>query len=178
MKENNKHLITITEEELKSLISEYVNNYLSSDKGNMLIEMAMERKAFKERVEHILPQIIENWCLIYYSRITNTNKKLINHWKSELDAHISSIISYQIKGNNSLQKRNKIILNLCNELDYNLTQTIAIIVRNKFLKEHLDVKSKEYFETCEQFTNYSDDLIHTLSQYGNVDEVDNYLAKL
>lgn len=168
----------MTEEELKHLISECVNNYLSSDKGNMLIEMAMKRKSFKERVEHILPQIIENWCLIYYSRITNTNKKNINHWKSELDAHISSIISYQIKGNNSQQKRNKIILNLWDELDYNIAQTIAIIVRNKFLKEHLDVKSKEYFETCEQFTNYSNYLIHTLSQYGNVDEVDKYLAKL
>lgn len=178
MKENNKRVITITEEELKHLISESVNNYLSSDKGSMLLEMAMERKAFKERVERILLQIIENWCLIYYSKITNSNEKLINHWKSELDAHISSVISYQIKGNNSPQKRNKVICELWDELDYKLPQTIAIIVRNKFLKEHLDIKSNEYFETCEQFVNYSDNLIHTLSQYGNTDAVDNYLAKL
>lgn len=178
MEAKNKRVINITEEELKHLISESVKNYLNSDKGAMLLEMAMERKAFKERVEHLLPQIIENWCLIYYSRITNTNAQLINHWKSELNTHISSVISYQIKGNNQPQKRSKVIGEIWDELDYNLPNTISIIIRSKFLKEHLNVKSNEYFETCEQFVNYSDDLIYTLSQYGNVDMVDNYLAKL
>ena len=92
------------------MISADIETLLENRKNNIITELALPRKSVKQRISNIFPQIIENWCLIKYSKDNNVNSDLINHWKSELSTHIINASRLQIKDNDSFDNR-KTLLN-------------------------------------------------------------------
>ena len=56
----------LTEKKLQGIVAKEVEKALN--------EMAMPLSLYKDKVADILPQIIENWCLVYYCRISGTRQ--------------------------------------------------------------------------------------------------------
>ena len=63
--------IILKENELKTLLSEYVYNAL---KNTTLLEYLIHRNKFVELCWSLSQQILENWCLIRYCTLTNRNE--------------------------------------------------------------------------------------------------------
>lgn len=126
---------TLTEA-LKSNIQSLKEYLADSLAKTELFEMAIDRKEFKQKVESIFPQIVQNWCLIQHARLTKTNEKLINHWKSELIAHMMSI--YKMKLRNSSSEYRAIKEVVIDKVEYNDADIVVhATIEPKFYKENI-----------------------------------------
>ena len=67
--------------------------------NNYLVEMAYDRKKFKDLIDDLSDQILENWCLIRYVSVSKDKKELRSHWEDELSAHLGKIIGKTFKMN-------------------------------------------------------------------------------
>ena len=75
-------------------LTEYI---VRAIENTYIVEMAYDRKKFKDLIDSLGDQIIENWFLIRYSRVSNTKNELINHWRKELIRHIDNICKTTFK---------------------------------------------------------------------------------
>lgn len=134
-------------------------------KRQLLTEMAYERKMFKAIITNLSAQIIQNWCLIRYARIVNMDDGLINHWKTELMAHLNNAASNKIKGNNSAQARIRAISEVwINEKEYSTdANVINLTINAKFIEEKLDVNGDAYKQTIQDCTAASNDIIQAIA---------------
>ena len=57
-------LNSVIKKQVQETISEYINSHF-------LFEMAYRRGVFKEKINCLLDQIIQNWCLVHYCVIVN-----------------------------------------------------------------------------------------------------------
>lgn len=57
-------LNSVIKKQVQETISEYINNHF-------LFEMAYRRGVFKEKINCLLDQIIQNWCLVHYCTLVN-----------------------------------------------------------------------------------------------------------
>lgn len=143
MKKVKNKYIRLTEEQLKSIIKECVQKELS-----LITEYAIKRKEFKFRFFSLLPQIIQNWFLIHYCTLSNTDvNKCKEHWKTELYALLDTIADDDIKGNNSYDSRFKAIMEVFAEKEYETNpKKILKTFTIKFNKEQIPF-DKEMFDT-------------------------------
>jgi len=125
---------------LTNIISECIHQALNEE---MLCEMALPRKTYKEKVDGLIPQILENWCLVRYCSILGLEHNK-SHWSDELRGHLLTVSRFSIKGNDSIQSRRKIFLEIWEENDYDKSQFLNMTIANKFLKEGFDLSSIEY----------------------------------
>lgn len=137
MKKVKGKYIRLTEDELKQIIKEVVDNKIS-----LIMEYAEPRKEFIKRVIGLGKQIIQNWCLIHCCTVTNEDvNRCKNHWKEELSSAIENIADISIKGNDSFETRKKAIVEAFNELDLNQgISKIEKYTRIKFQKEGISNK--------------------------------------
>lgn len=135
--------IRISEKKLHSILSEEIRAVLEENKRGSLNEMALPRKSYKEKVDSLIPQILENWCLVHYCTIIGRTEYKI-HWSDELRGHLLTISRFSIKGNDSVESRMKVLQELWEENDYNQVQFLNMTVASKFIKEGIDISSTEY----------------------------------
>lgn len=172
----NKSLDLMQRMGLIKLQEEY-SNILELRKRGLMVEMALPRKVVKKKIEDIFPQIIENWCLIHYAQLSNEKQDLVNHWKNELMAHISNAISHQIKDNDSYDSRKKLVNQIIIDFDYTDYNIIDLKVWTKFMKENIDVDSKDYAKTLFDFVNAVNDIVHLISLKDR-NAIKNYVLEL
>ena len=97
-------------------LTEYI---VCAIENTYIVEMAYDRKKFKDLIDSLSNQIIENWFLIRYAHISNTRSELMIHWRKELIGHIDNICKTTFKMNRRNQicsyreKTKYIILSLC-----------------------------------------------------------------
>ena len=69
-------------------IKEYI---LDAIQESYIFEIAYDRTEIKKRVEGLINQIIENWCLVKYCTLYDNENRNKYHWKQELKAHLYNI---------------------------------------------------------------------------------------
>lgn len=147
----------ITETELKIVINETVNDVLQ--RIGMLTEMSVPLKTYRDRVDGLRFQLVENWCLCKWCQLYNADCETFNHWKVELKTCIDNLKFLDIK--NGVDKRKTLIRMLVDDYDYNDPNMIERIVRGKFVKEKIG--NQEKIQVCLAFADNIGDLIDTIS---------------
>ena len=64
-----------------------------------MFEMALEKSKYQDRVFHLMPQIVQNWCLCEYCKKYDPTNINYRGWRKELIAHIGNLNAIPVKGN-------------------------------------------------------------------------------
>lgn len=115
---------------------------LESIQKTYIFEMAVSRKELKDKVDNLIYQIIEDWCLVKYCTLydnININK---NHWQKELRAHILNIYNRQLKGGDNSAKFKLIEDVIIDKLEITTANKINRIIKAKFRDENLNITSE------------------------------------
>ena len=162
--------LKITESRLNSIIDESVENVLN--RIGLINEMAVPLKIYKERVDGLRFQLVENWCLCKWCQLFNPKCENFVHWINELKACINNLKFLDIK--NGIDKKKTLIRMLINDYDYNNSNMIERIVRGKFVRENInDINQKK--SVCDEFANNINSLIDVISN--DVFDFDEYIQK-
>lgn len=145
---------------LETIIREVIREELQRYSLN---EMAMSLKDYKHRIEGLLVQIVQNWCLVRYASLSGSHKRLINHWRGELYAHLTNIASLKIKNGNKADVKEKILYDVINERDFDTDeQSISLVVSGKFFKEKISTNGQYYSETISDFKGSIKNIVNVI----------------
>ena len=160
---------------LKSLILDTVYNIL---KNTYLFEYLVHRKKFINDTYNLIPQILENWCLIRYCTLTNRNETK-EHWKNELCTHLEHIMFENVKSNNSYESRFKAIKEAFKMADLNDNENrIFQIVRRKLInKEHIPLDNI-FNQVILDCFNSLNDIASVLSNVNRYDLIEKYVNNI
>jgi hypothetical protein len=161
--------IYVTEEQVNRLFEIREDN---SEK-EIINEMALSLKDYKNKVESLRVEIVQNWCLCEYCYKYDYSNPNYNHWVVELKAYLERIKFYNIKGNASKEKAlEKVLIDEC---DLDMPSMIENIIKGKFKREGITDKNI-VDDICNEFANNIDSIISMLSN----DEitVDDYLLDM
>lgn len=146
-----------------------------------IVEMAYDRKKFKDLIDNLSNQLVENWFLIRYCTITNDKNELKNHWKQELRAHISNINHPTFK----MDRRKAIeeVLIGWQELNTNVNNNIINKFFDKFIDERIIINDNDKEDIINELINdwleYGlNDLIDVLSNKTLGYELMNYVDSI
>lgn len=64
-----------------------------------MFEMTLEKSKYQDRVFHLMPQIVQNWCLCEYCKRYDPTNINYRGWRKELIAHIGNLNAIPVKGN-------------------------------------------------------------------------------
>lgn len=141
---------------LETIIREVIREELQRYSLN---EMAMSLKDYKRRIEGLLVQIVQNWCLVRYASLSGTHKQLISHWRSELYSHLTNIASLK----NKADVKEKALYDVINERDFDTDeQSISLVVSGKFFKEKISTNNQYYSETISDFKGSIKDIVNII----------------
>ncbi|GEM_PF-283203 len=119
--------------------------------NNVLNEFALERKVYRNQVENHIPQLVENYFLVLYTK--DKNLQTYNHWKSELRSYINTICKYSTKSGN----KKKIIRYLLIEgFELNNPERVKSMVESKVLSDDIS-------PYCSRISQSIDSLISCLA---------------
>lgn len=163
-------------DEKKTPLDEVISSVLSSNRP-LLTEMAFKRKDYKDKIDNISAQIIENWCLIHYCHISDTDNPAINHWKNELRGHLLTAARYNIKGTDKWEDKEQAIREVWNDNDYHFPNTIEYVIYNKFHKENLNTDNEIFIKTISDCITSFNVLLHLIS-LGDIRELSDYVNNL
>ena len=128
-----------------------------------IVEMTYDRKKFKDLINSLGDQIIENWFLIRYSRISNTKNELINQSRKELIGHIYHICKTTFK----MDRRKAIeeVLKGWKELNHNNENNIINYIAIKFDAGRINIEDNNIInEIVDDWLEYGlEDIIDILS---------------
>jgi hypothetical protein len=155
-------------------IKEYILNVIQE---SYIFEMAYDRKEIKKRVEALINQIIENWCLITYCSLYDINNTNKYHWKQELKAHLYNIYEMKIKGGNAKTKYNLISEIIYDKKEITTSSKISSIIRIKFRKENIIIYN-DICDLCVENLNYIIELISNNENDDNTDRIYDYVEQL
>lgn len=148
--------VEILETIIRDVIREELQRY-------SLNEMSMSLKDYKRRIERILLQIVQNWCLVRYASLSGTHKQLISYWRSELYAHLTNISSLKIKKGNKADVKEKVLYDVINERDFDTDeQSISLVVSGKFFKKKISTNSQYYSEAISDFKENVKTLVNVI----------------
>lgn len=156
------------------LLEERIHRIINEEIRTLLLEMPLPRRRWKQKIDNLLDQIIQNWCLVHYCTLTN-RETLKKHWKEdELQTHLMKCASYNIEGNNSVNGRIKALNEIWSERDFaNNVNSINLIVNTKFRIEHIDVNSPIYQQCIEDCSRHSSQIISVIAN-ANTNDIINY----
>ena len=174
MKKVKEKYIRLTESELHRIISEEVKRVIP-----LILEYAVPRNKFVDGAYDLLEQICQNWCLIRYSRLVNDGNVNVNHWKSELKAHMKNIAQTKIKKNNSVTSRASALAEAFDWSDFDKSEKkIFLFASDKFEEEGYPSDYEEPFVTvCFDFKHEVKNLILLMANSNN-DDIDEYVNSL
>lgn len=155
-------------------IKEYLLNVIQE---SYIFEMAYDRKEIKKRVEGLINQIIENWCLIKYCSLYDNNNIYKHHWKQELKAHLYNIYEMTLKGGNAKTKYNLISEIIYDKREITTSSKISSIIRIKFRTENISIYN-DICDLCIDNLNYIIELISNNENDDNTDKIYDYVEQL
>lgn len=155
-------------------IKEYILNVIQE---SYIFEMAYDRKEIKKRVEGLINQIIENWCLIKYCSLYDNNNINKHHWKQELKAHLYNIYEMKLKGGNAKTKNNLISEIIYDKKEITTSSKISSIIRIKFKTENISIYN-DICDLCIDNLNYIIELISNNENDDNTDKIYDYVEQL
>lgn len=135
---------------------------------DLVFEMSIPLKKFKDKVDGQRFQLVENWCLCKYCSLYDENNYNYNHWLKELNACIKNLKNVDIK--NNIDKSKTLVNMLINDYDYNQTQMIIRIIKEKFEIENITV---DLIYIANEFVQDINRLIEVISH--NDISINNYL---
>ena len=110
-------------------------------------EMSASLKSYRDRIENLRFQLVENWCLCKYCQMFNSQNLNYNHWVKELKIYIDGLKYVNLK--NGIDKRKPLKMVLVDYFDLNDENMIFRMIRSKFKREGLfeveDVKKYNRF---------------------------------
>ena len=155
-------------------IKEYLLNVIQE---SYIFEMAYDRKEIKKRVEGLINQIIENWCLIKYCSLYDNNNTNKHHWKQELKTHLYNIYEMTLKGGNAKTKYNLISEIIYDKKEITTSSKISYIIRIKFRTENIIIHN-DICDLCIDNLNYIIELISNNENDDNTDKIYDYVEQL
>lgn len=108
-----------------------------------LTEMALKRKDYKNKVDALSPQLIENWCLLRHCILYNDYNNQ-THWSKELYGHMLTCSRWKMKNDDSFENRLLVLDEVWRDNDYYDEDVIDFVIQVKFMDEGFDVNSKKY----------------------------------
>ena len=174
MKKVNRKYIRITESQLHKIIMEEVNKVIP-----LILEYAVPRNKFVDNVYDLLSQICENWCLIRYSKLIGDDNINVNHWKSELKAHMKNIAQTKIKKNDSTASRMGAISQAFDWSDFDKSERqVQKCIEQKFKDEGYRIDEHEpYVRVWIDFKHEVKTLTMLMANSNN-DDIDEYVNSL
>lgn len=141
---------------IREVIREELQNYL-------ICEMVYSLKEYKEKADNLIPQIVENWCLIRYSTLSGEFSNVKSHWKTELKSHMNNIRQMKLKTNNTpLTKQNALYL-LWDKRDIDKDEeSIYSHIFFKFQKENIPIEGEIFAQVIEDFKNETVNIVNVL----------------
>lgn len=168
-------MLFITEKKLKSIIAECVSQIINERLE--LSEMSIPRKEYKERIENLSQQLLENWCLVRWCRSANLKTHpLRNHWAKELRTHFIAMANLNMK-DGDYPKRLKLVREIWKKRDFDIVDTVRLIVSGKFDDEQIDRNSEAFQKTIEECAYAAND-ITMLIALRDYDRINQYIEKL
>lgn len=146
-----------------NILNETVNDVLN--RIGSINEMSVPLKNYRERVDGLRFQLVENWCLCKWCQLYNPQCTTFAHWMQELKACIDNLKFLDI--NNGIDKKRTLTRMLVEDYDYNNTNMIERIVRGKFNKENI-TNVNQKIHSCSEFANNISGLIDAIS----IDSID------
>ena len=165
------------EAQVRRIVEETVYRMLTENNA-LVMEMAVPRKEFKRKIDSLLNQIAENWCLIRFCQENETHKENINHWKIELRAYFVTIARNKIAGDNKFMTRYKAIKEtILNDNEFDNIENIEYRVSTKFMEENLDYETDMFKDVCKEFQDDLEMLYRVLAK-GDIGEIQMYINKI
>lgn len=141
---------------IKEIIREELQNYL-------ICEMAYSLKEYKEKADNLIPQIVENWCLIRYATLSNSYNDVKNHWKTELKSHMNNIRQMKLKTNNSSLSKQNALFSIWNKRDIDKDEdSIYSHIYFKFEKEKIPLEGEIFAQVIQDFKNETVNIVNVL----------------
>ena len=97
--------------------------------------MALDRNAFKTKIDNNIRQIIENYVLVYYFHHINKECTTVNHCEQELLTQIKNTTAYTIKVSNRKKAVEEILFG---QRDLNQFGQIRWYITDKLEEENID----------------------------------------
>lgn len=123
----NKYYYKIKNNHMKTLL-EYILE-------QPIVEMALDRNAFKTKIDNNIIQVIENYALVYYCHHINKECTTVHHWEQELLTQIKNTIAYTIKVTNRKKAVEEIVFG---QRDLNQFGQIRWYITDKLEEENID----------------------------------------
>lgn len=144
-----------------------------------IVEMAINRSKYQDKLSLYKRQIIENWCLMRYCTLTNSKLELRAHWGTELKSYLNDLFYIDLKDDKSRYVKYKATRQQYieyDELDVNVDY-IYNLIKDKFRKEGLSDKTIIY-QAASDFTEHISticDLISVKPTGDNYKKLENYI---
>ena len=103
--------------------------------NSIVTEMALPLKVFRQRVEGLMFQLIENWCLCKYCQLYSPDNQNFGHWIGELRSYTNKLRNFEIKG--KIKKKATLVNIFIRDFDYDEARKILVIIRDKFEVENI-----------------------------------------
>lgn len=155
-------------------IKEYI---LEKLQNTLVFEMAYSRKELKNSFDDILDQIIENWCLVKYCSLYDTNNINRNHWANELTAHMYNILRRQLKNGGEDAKLQLLKSVTYEQKEYTTALAIKKCIRFKFKKENIQIHN-EVCSACIEDLETILNLISKKDTEENYENIDTYIESI
>lgn len=102
----------------------------------VVTEMAISLDDFLVRVEGIMFQLVQNWCLCKWCQMFNPENDLFSHWRNELSANLRFLMSPTLK-NRRIDKGRHFSKVLVDDYDLDDPERVYEEICDKFSKEHI-----------------------------------------
>ena len=137
---------------LKLLIFEVIYNAV---KDNVLFQMVLNRKIYKDKIDDMFPELIINWCLVHYCTLTGQidSKK---HWCDKLYYDVRIVVTSSLNKNDSVKF--KILSEIWEERDLDDSWRIDLMIDLEFEKENISTDTDEYSQVINDFIQEKDKL--------------------
>lgn len=123
-----------------------------------LDEMAIARKDFKAKVDSLLPQIIENLCLVLYD-VYADRSIYKTHWAREMRGHLMTLLRLDVKGKNNYVCRRKVMDEVIADNDFDIPNKISLTIDTKFRMERIDMDSPVAMKVVQDAFPYLNELL-------------------
>lgn len=169
----------IDEKYLKLIINESVMRIVKEELGKYCLnEMAMPLSDYKWRIENLIPQLVENWCLVSYCRLSGKNIRDKNHWQSELYATLKAMAAYRTARGNKAETREKALYSIFSMLEIDRDeQAVNLLIYKKFHDENLPTEGEIYNAVIQDFISSIREIVDVILSQSPA-EVLNYVKGL
>ena len=155
-------------------IKEYI---LEKLQNTLVFEMAYSRKELKNSFDGILDQIIENWCLVKYCSLYDSNNINKSHWTNELTAHMYNILKRQLKNGGEDAKLQLLKSVTYEQKEYTTSVAIKRCIRLKFKRENIQIHA----EVCSACIEDLETILNLISKKDtdeNYQNIDTYIESI